>query len=640
MEFRELKRMYEAVHGGPPEVRIESMEDLENLIEKHPNESKRTDFEDRKGFSELYFQIRDDHSMKRDEIAEAYGVSKGFVTNSWNDIEPAQIGQLRGYEEDRIVREWYERNPKIDESVLREFRDFEPFDEAGKHETVYQVEAQVVRDAFDPLREIKEPTKEDLISAVTRMVGTTPGENHRFCYADLNPELEAKKIKQLERCLRTSREEIEETLSKTIGVEHVRARVAVVENRMYTWIPKHRPDELVGAYEGQFYYFKDRKEVIHIIDELRRNLGVQGNLRRELPQMTEIVKQLIEYEGGDSARKNPLDIHSTRLEGKIIRMYLDTTGRRLSDLEGAVVKIAGISGRAGIEYPRFPEGEKREVLIARLAATVASDCHLWDTGRISYNEAHLGRIARVQEIVSELGDIVLEPKYRKGKYDIHINCQIGLIMIDEGMTPGNKTVNNPGLPGGFMEWSDTAKRAYLEELIPEDGSFTGGRFKWYRSHAIYVDKQKEDYNFKSEIGAAEVELVKERGRKLKGLIPKSILTIRQLEDLQDDNDPAIREAAKSLVKVVNDSTNNLISDEKRLAEALGFEISLYPRNVSYYPRTGRVSVSWVAATDSIDDTIRWAIECPPNDVRKKQAVETWLRRTAENWTNKRPLRDW
>jgi hypothetical protein len=640
LEFRELKRMYEVVHGGPPEVNIESMEDVDDLIARHPNEGKRSDFDERKGFSELYFLIRNDHSMKRDEIAEAYRVSKGFVSNSWNDIEPAQIKQLRRYEEDRLVKEWHENNPTIDKSILKKFRDFEPFDKTGKHETAQQVENQVVRDAFEHLRGTKEPTKEDLVSGVARMVRVTPDETHRFYFADLKSEFKTKDVKQFERCLRTNREEIEESLSETMGLERVRARVAVVENRIYTWIPKHRPHELVGAYEDQFYYFNDRKEIVHIIEELRQNLGIEGNLRKELPQISEVVRQLIEYEGGDSARKKPLDIHSTRIEGKIIRMYLDATGRRLSDLEGSVVKLAGISGRAGIENPRFPEGRKLEILKARLVATVASDCHLWDTGRISYNEAHLGRISRVQDIVSEFGDIVLEPKFRKGKYDIHIHCQIGLILIDEGLTPGNKTINNPGLPAGFMGWSNPAKRAYLEELIPEDGCFAGGKFKWFRSHAIYVDKQKEKYEFESEIGLAEVEVAKEEGKKLKGLVPKSILTIRQLEDLQYDDDSGISKAAKSLLKVVNESTNHLINDETRLAESLGFEITVNPQHVSYYPRTGRVSVSWVAATSSKDDTIKWAMECPPNDIRKKQVVEKWLRKTAENWIDKKPLRDW
>ena len=640
LEFRELKRMYEVVHGGPPEVSIEAIEDVDDLIAKHPNESKRSDFDGRKGFSELYFLIRNDHSMKRDEIAEAYSVSKGFVSNSWNDIEPAQIKQLRRYEEERLVKEWYESNPTIDKSILRKFRDFEPFNEIGKHETVQKVENQVVRDAFEPLRDTKELSKEDLISAIARMVRVTIDETSRFYFADLKPEFETKSIKQFERCLRTNREEIEESLTKTIGLEHVRARVAVVENRIYTWIPKHRPDELVEAYEGQFYYFNDRKEIVRIIEELRGNLGIEGNLRKELPQISEVVRQLIQYEGGDSARKKPLDIHSTRIEGKVIRMYLDATDRMLSDLEGSVVKIAGISGRAGIENPCFPEGEKLEVLKARLIATVASDCHLWDTGRISYNEAYLGRISRVQDIVSEFGDIALEPKFRKGKYDIHIHCQIGLILINEGLTPGNKTINNPGLPAGFMEWSDTAKRAYLEELIPEDGCFTGGRFKWFRSHAIYVDKQKEKYEFESEIGPSEVKVVKGEGRRLRGLVPKSTLTIRELEDLQYDDNSDISRTAESLLKVVNESTNHLINDETRLAESLGFEINVSPRNVSYYPRTGRVSVGWVATTSSKDDTIKWAMECPPNDVRKKQTVEKWLRKTAENWMNKRPWRDW
>ena len=127
------------------------------------------------------------------------------------------------------------------------------------------------------------------------------------------------------------------------------------------------------------------------------------------------------------------------------------------------------------------------------------------------------------------------------------------------MTPGNKAINNPGLPEGFMDWSDKAKRAYLEELIPEDGSFHGGRFTWSRSHAIYVDKEKENYDFESKIGEAEVELVKSKGKRLKGLIPKSIITIQGIENLKCNDNPVIAEAANKLLKTVNDFTNNLSS---------------------------------------------------------------------------------
>ena len=180
----------------------------------------------------------------------------------------------------------------------------------------------------------------------------------------------------------------------------------------------------------------------------------------------------------------------------------------------------------------------------------------------------------------------------------------------------------------------------LQELIPEDGCFSGGKFTWSRSHAIYVDKQKEKYEFESDVGLSEVKLVKEEGKKLKGLVPKSILTIRKIGDLQYNDNSDVSKAAKSLLEVVSGSSNHLINDETRLAESLGFEINVNPQNVSYYPRTGRISVSWVAATSSKDDTIRWAMECPPNDIRKKQVVERWLRKTAENWMDKRPLRDW
>ncbi len=65
----------------------------------------------------------------------------------------------------------------------------------------------------------------------------------------------------------------------------------------------------------------------------------------------------------------------------------------------------------------------------------------------------------------------------------------------------------------------------------------------------------------SMIGQEEIELIKKEGKTIRGLIPKSTLSINRLKELQEDNDPAIAETVTNLLNVVNMSINNLITDE-------------------------------------------------------------------------------
>ncbi|MHA1962448.1 MAG: hypothetical protein ACW99U_19765, partial [Candidatus Thorarchaeota archaeon] len=404
------------------------------------------------------------------------------------------------------------------------------------------------------------------------------------------------------------------------------------------WVPKHRPGELVDAYESQFYYFKDNKEIVRIVEELQKQLKLEGSLYESKRHLNEVIKQLTAGDDGNRPIKSKPLNRGPRLEGNAIRFYLDATGQRLSDLEGRVTKVTGINGQA--ENPKFPEGRQLEVLKARLSAIIVSDCHLRKDGRILYNEEHQDRIERVQDIVKELGDITLEPKFRKGVYEIHIQNQVGIMMIKEGLTPGNKAINNPGLPEGFVNWSEESKRAYLEELIPEDGHFVPrGRFTWSRNIIIYINNGAEK-GFQSKVGIDEVNLVRDHGLGEKGLVKMKALAPGTLSDLQENSDPEIAKTATNLHTVVWAVRSNLIDDECAIAQSLGIEIALRPDSIRYYPKSDQLSVRWKARTKGKEDAIRWAQIAPPNDVRKREAVEEWLRKEVENWLNQKEWVDW
>lgn len=466
-------------------------------------------------------------------------------------------------------------------------------------------------------------------------------DSKRVRCADFRPVVHAEKIAEIERLIRTERSALEKSLSERLGLDEGHPRIAVANGRVYTWIPKSRPDELVDVYEDQFYYFNNRFELTHFIEDLGRRLGVEGDKRESLKHLKEVIRQLTDGRDGVAAQVHPIEARSARLEGKVIRLYLESTDGRLSDLEGRLNKVTGINGQAGIDNPRFPEGRQLEVLKARLAAIIASDCYLGESGNTMYNQASLERIAKVQEILRNFGDITLEGPFRKGVYEVHIQNQIGLMMIHEGMTPGSKAIQNPGLPGGCVNWSEKARRAYLEELIPEDGNFSKSRgFSWNRNHALYDGNEGGKHDFRSIVSAPEINLIVDEGIQTKGLVPQYSLAYGKLKELQFSEDPSKSEAAKCLIEAIRDSPNNLVEDEKKIAESLGIRISSSTTMVRYYPKSDRVSVRNLASTAIKDDAIRWGTICPPNDERKRNEVENWLRGIVENWLDKKEWSNW
>jgi hypothetical protein len=630
IENLELRRMYEAIREGPPEVRIESMKDVDDLLEKYPEEQERTGFEERYRHCEVYFEVKDKHEEKRDDLAEQYSVSHTFIGYCRTGIEPYLIKKLREHEEERLMKEWANDSPQIE--GLKIVQEFETREVIDRGEVVKRIEPHGIREALEKRWASGGLSSERVASAIEQMFRNESSEKHPIQYADLRSEIDSKQSEELERFIQSNRREIEETLTQKFHLEHNRARVAYIDDRMYTWIPKNRADELVGAYETEFYYFKDRKEVGYIVDELRKQIGLKESPYESLKHLNEVLKQLNTVDDRVPARKKPVSELSSRLEGKVVRFYLDATDRKLSDLEGNVKKVSGINGQAGIENPKFPEGGKLETLKARLAAIIASDCHLRESGRIGYNEKNLERIQRVQEILNNFGDIPLEPKFRKGTHEVHIRNQIGLIMIHEGMTPGDKTIQNPHLPNGYQSWSVEARRAYLEELIPEDGGFDSrGYFYWNRQVALYIKDDQNKFGFQSKVGNNEINLVKEFGGHTEGLVEQRVVSYLQLADLQEHDDSKVAQSARKLISVINANRSNLVDDERNIAESLGIKITVRPEMVRYYPTSEKLSVRWNAITASKDDTIRWADKCPPNDVRKRNEVESWLRKIAEKW---------
>jgi hypothetical protein len=468
-------------------------------------------------------------------------------------------------------------------------------------------------------------SSESVSSAIEQLLRNESSERHPVQYADFRSEIDSKQSSELEGFIQSNRHEIEESLTQKLGLEHNRARVAYVEGRMYTWIPRNRSEDLVSAYETEFYYFRDRSETVRIVDELRNQLGIDENLNNSMNRLNEIIDQLTADIENKRVRKFPISEENNRLEGKVVRFYIDTMEMKLSELEGRVTKVAGVGGQAGIENPRFLEGEKLQVLKARLYSTIISDGHLRQDGVVSYYENDLNRIEKVVNMLGNFGDVELKATLHKNVYQTMIPRQFGMMLIDSGMVPGDKSVNNSHLPDFIMSGSSGVKQAYLEELIPEDGYFNRAKgFAWNRSHVLDAGTKVVNDRFVSDITNEHTSFIKKYGTDVEGLVEKTRLPIGLLTELKESDNPLESRVAHELLDIVENNQNNLISDEVSVARSFGLTVRMYPSAIKYSHRTGRVSVKTQAETVDIDSAIQWGMIAPPDDNNKRESVRDWL----------------
>ena len=632
MEKREKRRGFEEDHGGPPEVSIESMNDVDNLIVKYPDAKKSKIFETMYGHCEIYFEVKDDWSKTREELSQIHGVCHSRAGNWRAGKEPTMISNLRKREEERIIREWAASQSEI-ESIEPQTVDDTSDLRRTDSGTVHKISSEVVHQSLEGIGESKSWNDKEVAASIERMCRNQVNERLHIYIADLRKDSgwNQTQLRDFEMYVQTNQRSLEKSLAAMSLPEGVQEpRISMADGRLYVWTPKLRADELLNAYEKQFFYFQNNGGVARLVEDLQKRLQLEDSLHKVHGHLNELIRQSIANDSGPPLKASPFHVKGQRVEGRVLRFYLDAMGMSLTDLEGRVTRIAGPNGQAGIRNPRFPKGEELEVSMARLTASIVSDGHLRESGRITYLEKNLERIERVRQILTNFGDIKVEGGFRKGVYEIHIPCQIGLALIEWGMTPGDKAIHNPGLSERILNSSERVRCAYLEELIPEDGYFhpsTG--FAWNRSHALHAGNKTVYSGFEQKISQDEVSLMQEFGTKSEKLVKRKNIPYGALKELQTHEDYRFADAARNLVQAINENPNQLIRDECRIAESLGIQVTLLPDQVRYSLATGRVSVRWRASTTGVDDALRWADICPPNDIEKKQVVENWQRKRAE-----------
>ncbi|MHA1862256.1 MAG: hypothetical protein ACTSWA_00700 [Candidatus Thorarchaeota archaeon] len=625
IENLEVRRKYEEVNGGPPDVQLESMKDVDDLLEKYSgqiSESKQAYAQAR-----TYFQIRNESGKNQHQLAQEYGCSQSKISNIRRGVETNLIKELRMREEERIIQEWCEsRKLGVD---LGESSDYPNGSAKGelsiddsKH---HKIQENVIRESFHTIKESKEITRTTLENAIENMIQSSADMDSRVRMSDLSESgLTSDELAKIREVLESNRNEIQDTLKHKVNLEKI--CIGMIDDRLYIWTPNMTPNDMINAWHDQYFYVNSR-DMAKIADESGSRLELGDSRRERLRNLNDLINQMIN--DGQSSNVIKIDGNRSRMPGEALHIQRDVLGIRNRDLEGRVTKVTGINGHGGIVNPKFPEGQKLEAWRAGLIGAALSDCHIrTDDSIVEYYEENLERLHRFRESLKEVGDFTNEPTYdaRGNLYRLKLPSPYGRALNYWGIPSGDKAIKNPELPSDYRRWSPEAKCEYSSEMTSEESNISSGRCIWPRSNVIKAGEKKSDvYRFKSRISKKEIDLIKDKGRTRSGDFEgQKTIPYGLIDDLKRDNNPDVAKTAQQLEDTISINRNRLIDSERNLYSDLGIEITVAPRAITYYEMSGRVSVKWEARTSNSSATIRLGIMCPPNHPAKEVVLKSWM----------------
>lgn len=344
-----------------------------------------------------------------------------------------------------------------------------------------------------------------------------------------------------------------------------------------------------STYNDFYYYFRDKETFEKYIRDVGDSIGIPYE---NCSEMSKKLQQLVSKMVTKPTHDICINPRTRRIRGDFLLRMNKMTGKTIQDIEGTISKLTGWNGQGGIENPRFPHGEDLEVAIARMAATVLSDCTIEPNGVIKYAESEMSRIEKVVENLRQFGDINPSSNFIEAEnhYITHIPFVIGKMMIQRGTPYGDRTIQNPRLVPSVREGSERVQRAYIEDFITQDGCIGKRTVIWRRANALNAGKKAERYDFESKVGVKEIKLVMNHGRIEQGNATAWTLSWGKLKKMVGSPEDIISNTAKDLKHNVLDNPNKLIHDEVNIVREMGVNVEVKPSEIKYYPKTGRVTV--------------------------------------------------
>ncbi|MFW9804642.1 MAG: hypothetical protein ACFFFC_18435, partial [Candidatus Thorarchaeota archaeon] len=592
-----------------------------------------------------YFDLKDllakgevDHL----EFARVRGIYYGKVARWAQEVkQPTMLVTAYDYELQRLYKETHGSLPEVEPDLVHEDRveyeqrriirnwaktaDLERLlspEGADSHPELMKTRPGLTQISMGEVEAILEayltPTE-----TLAELVEVALERSSRVSCIDLS-EVESWKLRALRETFASVPEAIEWAAMERVGGDPF--RVGLVDDTLYVWKPDSSFFNLMNIYSDLYFYFNDRNEIAQLISAVDESItGKLTELRETVDNLEELISQMLPGTGevvlvNDKGR-------DYRVLGAHLHLLLDIAGVSLSQLEGRISKVTNChTGQGGIENPKFMVGEELEIALARLTAAILCDGHIMKrNSAITYCEANLDRIRIFKRDLQQFGNVKLPGYWDKedGIYTCYMSSVFGVILQQLGLKAGDKTVQNPQLEREFIEGlSWNALCALIEDTLPEDGTVTPSRISCTHSMALHAGDKTESYGFVPLVGFKEIELIKSEGEREEDLDGWR-LQFGKLDDLIISEDAEKKSVAISLHAAAHNNPSNFVLAEHRALERMGVTAVKTPVSVSYYNKSGRVSVAW-RWTVTGNEAIKLAIIAPPNDVEKRGILRNWL----------------
>lgn len=410
-------------------------------------------------------------------------------------------------------------------------------------------------------------------------------------------------------------------------------RIGIENSILYIWEKDTDSDNWLNIFARELFYFQSPNEKRNLVETARRHLLLQKqSVSRLIGQLTDHSRELY----SSTSRVQALHFYHPYLYGASLHFLLNVTGHTLADIN--IERIGrGSQGYGSIYNPRFPLGEALHEFRARALAVMLSDGSLEPSGILRYTDESTSRIAYVKNLFcSSLGKIDTKVYTNKDKAStLRFPAVVGRIMQKWGMPVGDKFLQSFVLPTTVLNGSIRVKCAYLEEVIPEDGSFGvyGSKtlFRIGRSVVLDAGDKTTLYNFKSKIPRQLKEVFTHLAtknpdnKKLDSIAHYEMrLTWGKLKDAsKSKKNTLLIENIKKLIELVLGNPPKLLLGERRVLSSLGIKTRMFPKFLTLYS-SGRLSVSWELMTSGREEAKKWALLAPPSSGYKQRDVEEWL----------------
>ncbi len=594
-----------------------NLNEYEELLQQHPYAREHPDFENRDRYARAYFEVRcfkaDNPDASFTTLSETFDIPRGAVVEwIYEETVPSVFQQLASYERYRIESE-------------------EAFSLEGKK---HHISPTTVYETLKPLYDIEEVSPTNIAESLSKFCALIPVDQ-QMVFLHLKPyhrKIDPRWLIDVGKSIEKNLSEVEQALNERVSDSSARYKLGVVERTLYIWKRKVDPFGYLELFKDECFYLS-KEDGRELIDDAHKHLNLKGN-----HSFSKLLRQMTDIDEG--SRKSvgivTSDLRHDRnhLFGETLRFILDTTGRNLHDI---APKIQAIGQQEQIKTPRIIEGTELLVLMARLYAITASDGHVgrkWNF--LGYSEHNEDRIEIVNELVQSFGEVRYSYFYDKGKKYLIFSTKeeaglrfphvLGRLMIKLGIPSGDKSIQNVGLPDFILNGPLEVIRAYLEEVIPEDGWIS----KYVgigRNSVLYDATKAERYGFATKITEEHIDIIQRFGRRKEGQVESIVLRIGILRELVSSNDQKVSILASELLNVALNTSVTLLNDEHRIIESIDIACKgPLLAGVYWYEKTKRVSASWKLVVTKQHSIAKWGLQALPNDIIKRAKFQKWMKR--------------